>query len=147
MTATIDRECLAHQTFLATMDAIARHDTLGFTQHMGASFTSAGRRTSRNAGTWIRDIKLEVAEFYDLTVRDLDSRDRTKPVARARHIAMYLSRKLTDRSIAQIGIAFEHRDHSTIVSAIKKIEMLRTADRQTDDDIVTLTGLFERMPA
>ena len=144
MTAMTDAEIdrIAHRNFLATMDAIANRNTVEFTRRMGIGFYPSGRRMSRNTGTWISDIKIEVANFYHLTVRDLESRDRTKPVAMARHIAMYLSRKLTDRSIAQIGIAFDHRDHTTVITAIKKIERLRTADAQIADDILKLTRLF-----
>ena len=57
-----------------------------------------------------------------MTVDQLKSKRRTQDLARARQIAMYLARELTDASLNQIGMAFGNRDHSTVSHAHKKIK-------------------------
>lgn len=63
-----------------------------------------------------------VADYYGLTKQQLTSKTRTKKVANARHIAIYLSRKLLDLPYNKIGEEFGGRDHSTIMSACEKVE-------------------------
>ncbi|MCF0113807.1 MAG: chromosomal replication initiator protein DnaA [Erysipelotrichaceae bacterium] len=63
-----------------------------------------------------------VADYYGLTKQQLTSKTRTKKVATARHIAIYLSRKILDLPYIKIGEEFGGRDHSTIMSACEKVE-------------------------
>jgi chromosomal replication initiator protein len=70
----------------------------------------------------IADVMSEVADAHDMTVDQLKSKRRTQDLARARQIAMYLARELTDASLNQIGMAFGNRDHSTVSHAHKKIK-------------------------
>jgi len=67
-------------------------------------------------------IKEVVGEYYGLTASQMASKNRTKNIATARHIAMYLSRKLLDAPYKDIGLAFGGRDHSTVINACEKIE-------------------------
>lgn len=67
----------------------------------------------------IKDI---VANYYGLTVKQIDSKNRTRIIVNARHISMYLVRKHLDMSYSQIGNEFGGRDHSTVISACDKIE-------------------------
>lgn len=69
-----------------------------------------------------KTIKRIVADFYGLTQAQLVSKARTKAIANARHIAIYLSRKHLDLPYNKIGEDFGKRDHSTIISACDKIE-------------------------
>ena len=140
---TLDRDCLAHQVFLDTMDAIAIGNTEEFARLMGDGFGPSDRRVSR---ILIRDIKIEVGEFYDFTVQEIDSQNKAKPVTMARHIAMYLSRKMTLCSTLQIGMAFGGRDQSTVISAVRRIEGLRATDKRIDNDILTLSKLLGARP-
>ena len=64
-----------------------------------------------------------VASHYDLKVADLKSANRAHMISRPRQIAMYLSRKHTDRSYPEIGRAFD-KDHTTVIAACKKLEKL-----------------------
>lgn len=66
----------------------------------------------------------ETAKYYMLSLDDVKSQSRTKNVALARQISMYLIRKLTNLSLQDIGGVFEGRDHSTVLSSIKKIEVM-----------------------
>ena len=63
-----------------------------------------------------------VTSTYELEKGDLISKNRKKNIAMSRHIAMYLSRKLTDLSLVKIGERFE-RDHSTVMNAIDNVKL------------------------
>jgi len=63
----------------------------------------------------------KVSRKYGISVEDIKSRKRTKDIASARHIAIYLIRKMTDMSLPAIG-KYMGRDHSTIMSSLDTIE-------------------------
>ena len=67
-------------------------------------------------------IKRIVADYYGLTRQQLISKSRTKNIANARHIAMYLCRKTLDLPFIRIGEEFGKRDHSTVMNACMKVE-------------------------
>ncbi len=67
-------------------------------------------------------IKEMVADSYNVTIEELDSKKRTKNIAFPRQVAMYISRSLLDISLPNIGDEFGGRDHTTVMHAIKKIE-------------------------
>ena len=67
-------------------------------------------------------IKRAVGDYYGLTVNQLNSKTRTKNIAMARHIAMYLCRKMLDAPYKDIGVSFGNRDHSTVINACDKVE-------------------------
>lgn len=70
----------------------------------------------------------EIATYYSLTEKDIRGQNRSKNTAIARQIAMYLMRTLTNLSLKDIGSEFEDRNHSTVLSSIKKIEDLISTD-------------------
>ena len=70
----------------------------------------------------INRIQKAVASYYNVTVDDLKSKKRVATIAFPRHIAIYLSRQLTDESFPRIGMEFGGRDHSTVMSSCEKIE-------------------------
>lgn len=65
-----------------------------------------------------------VADYYNLTEKQIKSKSRTKNISTARHIAMYLSRKILDISYDKIGEEFGGKDHTTVINAYEKIENL-----------------------
>lgn len=71
-----------------------------------------------------------VAKRFQLKVSELKSNSRRQQVVRARSLAIYLSRQLTDRSLQQIGAFFGGRDHSTILHSCRKIELALPNDNQ-----------------
>jgi len=67
-------------------------------------------------------IQKRVAEGFDIRLTDMTSKRRPNNIAFPRMIAMYLSRKLTPKSLQEIGDAFGGRDHGTVLHAHKTIE-------------------------
>jgi chromosomal replication initiator protein len=64
----------------------------------------------------------ETASYFALSVGDLTSKSRSRPLTQARHIAMYLMRECTGLSLVKIGEIFGGRDHTTVLHGIKKVE-------------------------
>jgi chromosomal replication initiator protein len=75
-------------------------------------------------------IQKMVAEHYDLRVSDITGPRRTKNIAEARHVAMYLTRHLTKLPLTQIGEEFGARDHGTVIHACKVIAARIQSDEQ-----------------
>ncbi len=69
-----------------------------------------------------RQVQEAVAARLELSVDAILSPSRTAGVARARQLAMYLTRELTDLSLPAIAAAFNRRDHTTVLHAIRKVE-------------------------
>ena len=70
----------------------------------------------------VEKILLHTSKKYGVSVDDIKSKKKTDSIANARHIAVYIIRKLTDLSLKEIGKVFG-RDHSTIISSINKIDI------------------------
>jgi chromosomal replication initiator protein len=82
----------------------------------------------------IEAIQKKVAEHFDIRLADMTSHRRPQNIAFPRQVAMYLSRTLTDRSLADIGETFGGRDHGTVLHACRLIEKRVSKDarlRQT----------------
>jgi len=75
----------------------------------------------------ISNIKQAVAEYFTMDVEELSARVKTKDIAEARQVAMYLSRELTSSSLPKIGSNFG-RDHTTVLHACDKIKSLIKSD-------------------
>ena len=73
-------------------------------------------------------IKKCVCEYYGLTQTQIESKSRTKQIANARHIAVYLCREHLQIPFVKIGIEFGNRDHSTIMSSFEKAKKLMKKD-------------------
>jgi chromosomal replication initiator protein len=76
---------------------------------------------SRRSELTVEQIISVVADFYKLDDEVLIGRGRTKEVAAARQMAMYLAREETDASLPQIGEALGGRDHTTVMHGWEKI--------------------------
>ncbi len=85
---------------------------------------SSVRPTEQN----VEDIQRIVCHHFKLRSADLLSKDRHKSVAFARHVAMYLCKQRLKCSFPELGRAFGNRDHTTVMSAVRKVESLRTSD-------------------
>lgn len=72
-------------------------------------------------------IQKETARFYKVTLDDLKQDRRTKALAHARQVAMYMCRKLTKSSFPEIANRF-NKDHSTVISAVRKVEKQRETE-------------------
>ncbi len=91
----------------------------------------------------VDEIMKRVAEFYNLRPADMLSPRRARPVARPRQIAMYFAKRLTTRSLPDIGRRFGGRDHTTVIHAVKRIESLRSVDSTLDDELIRLQRILE----
>jgi chromosomal replication initiator protein len=89
-------------------------------------------------GFSIEAIQHEVAAYFDIKLHDLRGPKRHQSLARPRMIAMYLARKLTGSSFPEIGIRFGGKDHSTVISAVKKIDGLLAQDANLRSVVTTL---------
>ena len=67
------------------------------------------------------DIISQVAKYFHLTFDDIVGRSRTKNIALARQVAMYLVRELTSMSLNDIGLVFGGKDHTTVMHAYTRI--------------------------
>jgi chromosomal replication initiator protein len=80
----------------------------------------------------VEDIQRAVCHHFRLSNSDLLSKDRHKSVAFARQVAMYLCRQRLKCSFPELGRAFGNRDHTTVMSAVRRVEALRQRDPQVN---------------
>jgi chromosomal replication initiator protein len=80
-------------------------------------------------------IQQVVADYYKVDIDSLLSQRRTMEITYPRQIAMYLCKELTDASLKTIGRSFGGRDHTTVMSACRKIATDLTVDRQLEEDV------------
>jgi chromosomal replication initiator protein len=78
----------------------------------------------------VEDIQRAVCSHFRLSNSELLSKDRHKSVAFARQVAMYLCRQRLKSSFPELGRAFGNRDHTTVMSAVRRVEALRQRDPQ-----------------
>lgn len=86
----------------------------------------------------VRDIQKAVVAHYPVGRTDLISARRTADVVRPRQVAMYLAKKLTLRSLPEIGRAFGGRDHTTVLHAVRKIGALMETDPALKEVVETI---------
>jgi chromosomal replication initiator protein len=95
---------------------------------------------SAPSGLTIEAVQREVAAYFDVKLHDLKGPKRHRAIAHPRMIAMFLSRKLTNMSYPEIGSRFGGKDHSTVISAVRKIERLCGEDPSVRSVVGTLEG-------
>lgn len=102
-----------------------------------AALGSAGKKEPIS----IKSITTAVARQLGVKSSEMRSGSRRQNIVRARSLAMYLSRKLTESSLTQIGDAFGGRDHSTVLHSIRKMESAFDEDaalRRAADQVIEL---------
>ena len=82
----------------------------------------------------------ETARYYSLTAADLRGQRRSKSMAMARQVSMYLMRTLTNLSLMDIGAQYEDRNHSTVLTSIRKIEDIIKTNKEMSDTIRDITS-------
>jgi len=88
--------------------------------------------------TSVEDIQRAVCGHFRLSNSELLSKDRHKSVAFARHVAMYLCRQRLGCSFPELGRAFGNRDHTTVISAVRRVEQLRQKDPQVNAHLAAI---------
>jgi chromosomal replication initiator protein len=91
----------------------------------------------------IEDIQKQVANHYNIKMAEMHSARRSRSVARPRQVAMYLAKKLTSKSLPEIGRRFGGKDHTTVMHAVKRIEELCKIDNDFSQDIELLTKMLQ----
>ena len=84
------------------------------------------------------------ADFFGITIDEMCGPGKTKALAQARQIAMYLCRELTDLSLPKIGQMFGGRDHTTVMHADKKIRNEIAQRRKTFEQVQELTARIKQ---
>lgn len=103
-----------------------------------------GKRNPKDKIDSVRILN-EVADYYNLTASQLTGRIRTSQISLARHIAIYLCRILLDMPFTKIGELFGGKDHSTIMSAVKKVERMLQTDASYQQVISDLKKRFNAL--
>ena len=83
-----------------------------------------------------------VCNFYGISLNEMLSQRRSRPLARPRQLAMFLSKKLTSRSLPEIGRRFANRDHTTVIHAVKTITRLSDIDQELKKNIEQIQALL-----
>lgn len=82
----------------------------------------------------IANIQKAVADYYGLQLREMLGKKRTRSLARPRQVAMALAKELTEHSLPEIGVAFDGRDHTTVLHACRQIRHLMESDGKLHED-------------
>ncbi len=83
-----------------------------------------------------------VSNYYNIALSEMLSQRRSRPLARPRQIAMYLAKKLTTRSLPEIGRRFANRDHTTVIHAVKTISRLSEQDDEMKKNINQIKSIL-----
>ena len=100
--------------------------------------TLSESRYAKGMRLTVDKIQRAVAEEFSITHNDMTSKRRARDIARPRQVAMYLCKKLTKRSLPDIGRRFGGRDHTTVMHAVKRIDQLRAEDSELDRRVKSL---------
>lgn len=88
-------------------------------------------------------IQRAVCEEFRMTLTDMVSKRRARAIARPRQVAMYICKKMTKRSLPDIGRRFGGRDHTTVMHAVKRIETLRAEDSAFNAQIEAVEAVLK----
>ena len=83
-----------------------------------------------------------VSNYFNISLSEMLSQRRSRPLARPRQIAMYLAKKMTTRSLPEIGRRFANRDHTTVIHAVKTISRLSEQDDEMKKNISQIKSLL-----
>ena len=83
-----------------------------------------------------------VSNYFNISLNEMLSQRRSRPLARPRQIAMYLAKKMTTRSLPEIGRRFANRDHTTVIHAVKTITRLSEQDDEMKKNLSQIRSLL-----
>ena len=83
-----------------------------------------------------------VSNYFNIALSEMLSQRRSRPLARPRQVAMYLAKKMTTRSLPEIGRRFANRDHTTVIHAVKTISRLSEQDDEMKKNINQIKDLL-----
>jgi chromosomal replication initiation ATPase DnaA len=94
---------------------------------------------NQNMSVTVEMIQKRVGWYFGVFPPDLKLKGGSKAIVLPRQVAMYLVKQLTSASLPKIGREFGGKHHTTVLSAIKKIEARRHTDMDLDRTICKLT--------
>ena len=94
--------------------------------------------SKRHSDITVDSIIRMVADFYKLSLSDLKGKKRSRNIALARQVSMFVIREVTEYSTTEIGVEFGGRDHTTVMHSCQKIEQLTKVDPSFDASIQRL---------
>jgi chromosomal replication initiation ATPase DnaA len=100
--------------------------------------TAVGLHCRRGDTPSVAAIKAAVCWTFGVAPIDMVSARRSRNAARPRQIAMFLARELTPFSLPHIGRMFGDRDHTTVIHACRKVELLIGEDVELAHKIITI---------
>ena len=89
------------------------------------------------------DIIRTTCQYLNISDKVIAAKTRTREAVRARNIVMYLIKKYTDSSLAQIG-AYVHRDHATVAYSLSTLEGQLSYDAVLRQDIKSIENALGR---
>ncbi|MGA1843505.1 MAG: chromosomal replication initiator protein DnaA [bacterium] len=93
---------------------------------------------------YVENIQKVICKYYNIKLSELKSKIRSRHISLPRQIAMFLARKLTDKSLIQIGQYFGGKDHTTVMHACEKIEALLETDFELRQNINKQIEMIKR---
>jgi chromosomal replication initiator protein len=90
--------------------------------------------------TSVEEIQQRVAERFGISRAELIGSSRAATPLRARQVAIFLTRELTDLSLPQIGRLYGGRDHSTVLNSLRRIEAGIGGDADLAESVQELRG-------
>ena len=85
-----------------------------------------------------------VSDQFKLSLNELRSRSRKRAIAFPRQVAMYLCRKYTEETLAEIGKVF-NRDHSTVMHAVKVVSSMNRRDTSVASQLKLLSDKLQQL--
>jgi chromosomal replication initiator protein len=111
---------------------------------MDLTQTVVGRLVALRPQTFdTKDIITSVCQHMNVTEKVITARTRQREAVRARNIVMYLIKKYTDSSLAQIG-ACVHRDHATVAHSLNTMDDLMSYDAVLRQDVAAIERMLGR---
>ncbi len=115
-------------------DIVKKDITVETVKNLLQQYFSVSPQTAVN----IAKIQKVVSEYFNVSIMDIKGKKRTQKITFPRHIAMFLSRELTDYSTTEIGIEFGGKDHTTVMHACQRIDERMAVDSTLEPMITEL---------
>jgi chromosomal replication initiator protein len=90
----------------------------------------------------LEDIMTTTAGYFNISMSDLLSNKKKRVYSYPRQLAMYLARKYTELSLKDIGHSFSHKDHSTVIHALRKIDKEKEKNQEVQMDLTKIESLL-----
>ena len=104
------------------------------------------KATRTRHSTHVEEIQERVSSAFGISRAELVGSSRAATPLRARQVAIYLTREMTDLSLPQIGRLYGGRDHSTVLNSIRRVEASFGEDEELSARVEKLRGAIHTPP-